>query len=58
MRERLDSLDANVLGIVANAIRVGRGDRYGYGYEARQAPPPNGGSPAAPREPKPRIPVH
>jgi receptor protein-tyrosine kinase len=31
MRDRLDRLDVPVLGIVANAVKLRRGDRYGYG---------------------------
>lgn len=58
MRERLQSLDANVLGIVANAIKIGRGDKYGYGqYGAYQAPPSNGGPPEITQKPAPRVPA-
>ena len=32
MRERLGRLEAPVLGIVANGIKVRRGGKYGYGY--------------------------
>ena len=32
LREQLDHLEAPVLGIVANAIKVRRGGKYGYGY--------------------------
>lgn len=32
LREQLARLDAPVLGIVANGIKLSRGGRYGYGY--------------------------
>jgi capsular exopolysaccharide synthesis family protein len=59
MRERLQSLDANVLGVVANAIKVGRNQKYGYGqYGAYGAGPSNGGPPAATRDRMPTLPTH
>jgi tyrosine-protein kinase len=44
MQDLLGRLDATVLGLVANAVKSGRRDRYGYGYydgrvAARQAEP-------------------
>ncbi len=58
MRERLHSLDANVLGIVANAIKIGRNQKYGYGqYGAYGAAPTNGGPPTGPRDRTPSLPV-
>jgi tyrosine-protein kinase len=32
MRDQLDRLDISALGIVANAVKLRRGGRYGYGY--------------------------
>jgi Mrp family chromosome partitioning ATPase len=32
LREQLGRLEAPVLGIVANAIKLRRGGKYGYGY--------------------------
>jgi Mrp family chromosome partitioning ATPase len=32
LREQLARLEAPVLGIVANAVKLGRRGRYGYGY--------------------------
>lgn len=32
MRAQLDRLNVPILGVVANAVRVGRSRRYGYGY--------------------------
>jgi tyrosine-protein kinase len=32
MRDQLDRLDVSALGVVANAVKLRRGGRYGYGY--------------------------
>jgi capsular exopolysaccharide synthesis family protein len=46
LREQLGRLDASVLGIVANAIKLRRGGKYGYGYygDYQRAAEQSGGS--------------
>jgi Mrp family chromosome partitioning ATPase len=40
LREQLDRLEAPMLGIVANGIKVRRGGKYGYGYYGGYYGPP------------------
>jgi polysaccharide biosynthesis transport protein len=51
MRDQLDRLDVPVLGVVVNVIKVGRRDRYGYGY---YGPASQGGPVELPEEPRGR----
>jgi receptor protein-tyrosine kinase len=44
IREQLDRLDAPVLGVVANAVKVRRGGKYGYGYYGGYYGSPTAGS--------------
>ena len=51
LHEQLDRLEAPVLGIVANGIKVRRGGKYGYGfyggYYGRSTEQPEGAQAAA-----------
>jgi len=48
LRDQLARLDAPVLGVVANGIKLRRGDGYGYGYYGRGGAHPAGGEAAQP----------
>jgi Mrp family chromosome partitioning ATPase len=55
LREQLGRLEAPVLGIVANAIKLRRGGKYGYGYYG-PAEQGGGAAPAGgPAEPSAQV---
>jgi tyrosine-protein kinase len=53
MRDQLDRLDISALGLVANAVKSRRGDRYGYGYYGSDRVGEGGDGPERPQHARP-----